>query len=186
MGYFARVTKRVAAPSSPAGKRKINAVLMGRKTWESIPLRLRPLRDRLNIVVTRSGGEGLRGRRDGGDGDGDVGIEGPFVVGSIADGLERVRSSSSSSSAFEVDRVFVIGGASIYSQALEMDECKRVLLTRIQTEFECDTFFEGLRGGEWKEADKKRLREFTGEGEEVEGMVREGEVEFEFCLFERD
>lgn len=45
MGYFARVTT-----STPANKR--NAVIMGRKTWESIPDKFRPLKERINIVVT--------------------------------------------------------------------------------------------------------------------------------------
>lgn len=45
MGYFARATS-----SAPAGKH--NAVIMGRNTWESIPSKFRPLKDRFNIVVT--------------------------------------------------------------------------------------------------------------------------------------
>ena len=46
MAYFARVTS-----SAPEGAR--NAVVMGRKTWESIPGKFRPLRDRLNVVISR-------------------------------------------------------------------------------------------------------------------------------------
>ncbi|POR33494.1 Uncharacterized protein TPAR_06305, partial [Tolypocladium paradoxum] len=51
MQYFARVTTRLP-PQSPPGA--VNAVIMGRKTWDSIPPRFRPLKDRLNIVITRS------------------------------------------------------------------------------------------------------------------------------------
>lgn len=45
MAYFARVTK--AAPPECA-----NAVIMGRKTWESIPKSRRPLVDRYNVIIT--------------------------------------------------------------------------------------------------------------------------------------
>merc|ERR1712083_500353 len=44
MKHFTKLTK-----SGGAGK---NAVLMGRKTWESIPSKFRPLRDRYNVVIT--------------------------------------------------------------------------------------------------------------------------------------
>lgn len=47
MAYFAKVTS-----DSPAGK--MNAVVMGRKTWESIPPKFRPLKGRMNIVISNN------------------------------------------------------------------------------------------------------------------------------------
>lgn len=47
MAYFARVT-------SNAAEGKKNAVVMGRKTWESIPPKYRPLKDRVNVVISRN------------------------------------------------------------------------------------------------------------------------------------
>jgi dihydrofolate reductase len=47
MAYFARMTKRTKDSS------KQNAVIMGRKTWESIPDKKRPLDKRINIVLSR-------------------------------------------------------------------------------------------------------------------------------------
>ena len=46
LAYFSRVTT-----SAPIGQ--ANAVLMGRKTWESIPNKFRPLKKRINIVLSR-------------------------------------------------------------------------------------------------------------------------------------
>lgn len=46
MAYFAKIT-------SKAPERAINAVVMGRKSWESIPPKYRPLKNRLNVVVSR-------------------------------------------------------------------------------------------------------------------------------------
>ena len=47
IAYFARVTSNAAEGS-------VNAVVMGRNTWESIPTKFRPLPRRLNVVVSRN------------------------------------------------------------------------------------------------------------------------------------
>jgi len=46
MAYFARVTSK-----APEGD--INAVVMGRKSWQSIPQKFRPLKNRLNVIISR-------------------------------------------------------------------------------------------------------------------------------------
>ncbi|OAL48480.1 hypothetical protein IQ07DRAFT_571204 [Pyrenochaeta sp. DS3sAY3a] len=184
MGYFARVTKRVSrgvGTRTGDKSRVVNAVVMGRKTWDSIPEKFRPLAGRLNVVVTRDVG----------------GVEGPLVVGSIADALARVSSlgkpapsqdpsneDNQSAPAVQVENVFVIGGASIYNAALALPQTKRVLLTKIQEEYECDTFFgldlEGAEG--WERASRERWAEVTGESV---AEVEEKGVRFEFGLYER-
>ncbi|KAF2106931.1 dihydrofolate reductase-like domain-containing protein, partial [Lophiotrema nucula] len=186
MGYFARVTKRVSGTSSSDGRRKINAVIMGRKTWDSIPTKFRPLKDRVNVVITRSP-ETAQITQDVGA------VEGPVVASSISEALER---SLKSVKGVQVEKVFVIGGASLYNAALELRQANRVLLTKIREDFECDTHFgldldgeEGRRAG-WRRKSREELREFTGEedgklgGED--GVLEEGGVKFEFCLYQRD
>ncbi|CAG8709480.1 32982_t:CDS:2, partial [Racocetra persica] len=61
MAYFERVTKKILASNENTdtslvtpNKKIQNAVIMGRKTWESIPLKYRPLKDRLNVVLSRN------------------------------------------------------------------------------------------------------------------------------------
>lgn len=181
MAYFARVTKR--APSSPSstatGTTTANAVIMGRKTWESIPPQFRPLKGRTNIVVSRSP-ENLK-RAD---------EECVLAVGSIREGLQALRrAEQENESKQRAGRVFVIGGAEIYRAALRMEECRRILLTRIRTEFECDTFFPvelggGGEGG-WIKRGKERLDEWVGE-EVPSGVQVEGGVEYEFEMWERE
>lgn len=71
MAYFARITKRVPTPTNTGSlqsdtfKQTVldgtqrNAVIMGRKTWESIPRKFRPLKDRTNIVISSQAREKL-------------------------------------------------------------------------------------------------------------------------------
>ncbi|KAI4141857.1 MAG: hypothetical protein LQ340_007521 [Diploschistes diacapsis] len=96
-------------------------------------------------------------------------------------------------------RVFVIGGAEVYAQALRMEETRRVLLTRVRGEFECDTFFplrlaedDGIQKGDegvqdsvrWVRASKRALDAFAGE-EVPAGVQRENGVEWEFEMWEK-
>jgi dihydrofolate reductase len=177
MGYFARVTKRISPqPHDAADPRRINAVLMGRKTWDSIPPKFRPLKDRLNIVITRKAEEFRSSLDTTSD------VEGPMVASGILDALSQLEHKAQ-----EVDRIYVIGGASIYQTALELPQTKHVLLTKIQEEYECDTFFSMNleESAIWRKASRDELRDFTGE-EVEEGGVEEKGVRFEFCLFERE
>jgi len=186
MGFFARVTKRTSpSPPSSNGTKKINAMLMGRKTWESIPPKFRPLKDRLNVVITSNPEDFLK-KLDKKSED----VEGPMVCSGILDAisqLERQDKSSLPSPDLELDKIFVIGGASIYKTALELPQTKRVLLTKIHKEFECDTFFPvNLEETTiWKNASREETQEFTGE-EIQEGGLEEQGIRFEFCMYERE
>lgn len=88
--------------------------------------------------------------------------------------------------------MFVIGGASIYERALGMGACERVLWTRVGWEGEVDRWFPAgvMIGGEnrvegWRKKGKRELEEWCGV-EGVGGMKREGEVEFEVEMWERE
>ncbi|KAI9641228.1 hypothetical protein NHQ30_010028 [Ciborinia camelliae] len=178
MAYFARVTKR-------AGPGKTNAVVMGRKTWESIPPKFRPLASRANYMISRTQLSPS-----------DVNL-GPdaHAATSLTDALEKLGSRTQSEdrnneNEKEIDRVFIIGGGQIYKAALELKEAKRVLLTRILEDFECDTYFpaelnEDGTGKGWRRRDTQALREWTGEGEDVEGVKEEGGVKYIFEMWER-
>ena len=62
MAYFERTTKRVLPLNStfpsteikPKENKLQNALIMGRKTWESIPPKFQPLKNRLNVVISKS------------------------------------------------------------------------------------------------------------------------------------
>jgi dihydrofolate reductase len=90
-------------------------VIMGRRTWDSLPQRFRPLPGRRNIVVTRQD---------------DWCAEGAESASSIESALAL---------AGDVERVFVIGGAELYAAAMPVAD--ELLLTRIDRDFEGDRHF---------------------------------------------
>lgn len=120
-------------------------VIMGRKNWESIPLKYRPLRDRVNIVVSRNEG---------------YDAPGAVVFGSLTDALDHARSNGGT-------EAFVIGGGQIYSEALAMNVIDRIYLTRVHAQVKGDVHFPAISGDwheVWKEehpADARHAHAFT-------------------------
>ncbi|KAJ4966225.1 hypothetical protein NE237_018074 [Protea cynaroides] len=117
--FFKEVTKTTSDPL------KKNAVIMGRKTWESIPQEHRPLRGRLNVVLTRSGSFDI------------ATAENVVICGSLVSALELL---AASPYCLSIERVFVIGGGQIFEESLNAPGCEAIHITEIETSFECDTF----------------------------------------------
>lgn len=103
-------------------------VIMGRKTWDSLPPKFRPLPGRLNIIITRDTGFVAEGA-------------------AIAHSLEAARDLCPTGS-----DAWVIGGAQIYAQALPL--AHTVVVTEIARDFDGDAFAPTL-GPEWREASRE-------------------------------
>nr|CAD1838320.1 unnamed protein product [Ananas comosus var. bracteatus] len=117
--FFKEVTTTTSDPA------KKNAVIMGRKTWESIPLKEKPLRNRFNIVLTRSGRF-------------DIATEENVVT--CASMTSALRMMASAPFCLTIEKVFVIGGGEVLRDALNAPGCEAIHLTNIETNIECDTF----------------------------------------------
>ncbi|PIA55834.1 hypothetical protein AQUCO_00700274v1 [Aquilegia coerulea] len=117
--FFKEITMGTSNPGN------MNAVIMGRRTWESIPPKHRPLPGRLNVVLTRSGNSNV------------AAAENVVVCGSLASALELLAGSPYSPS---IEKVFVIGGGQIFRDALNAPECDAIHMTEIEASIECDTF----------------------------------------------
>ena len=136
MAYFRRIT----TTTTVSGAR--NAVIMGRKTWESIPDHVRPLPGRINVVLSRS-----PTLREGGAVPKDV-----VCAHSLEAALEYLRqrqvkgdaTDATNATGEAVASIFVIGGAAVYREALQSSCCRAVYMTRIHHHYDCDTFFPSL------------------------------------------
>lgn len=198
MAFFARVTKK-APPLSistqtlppPVARTTINAVLMGRKTWSSIPAARRPLKGRVNVVITRSPAALALELEQQQQGEGRV-----LVAGSIEEGLRKLVTkypAPGEPGDLALGRVFVIGGAEIYDRALQMENCDRVLWTRLECDWECDVWFPGRKmlqsesgsGTEWVKRSNEYLDIWCGENG-VGERKEEGDVVWNIELWERE
>jgi dihydrofolate reductase len=100
-------------------------VVMGRRTWESIPARFRPLPGRRNVVVTRQ-------------------LDYPLPAG-----VERFASLADALAAHADDDVVVNGGGAVYAEAIA---CADVLdVTHVHREVDGDAFFPPIDPAVWKE-----------------------------------
>lgn len=93
-----------------------NAVIMGRKTWQSIPEKFRPLPKRHNVVLSRS----------------ELTFEGATKASSLEAALALTQSS---------DERFVVGGGVLYREAIEHVDCRGIYYSRIFSSYDCDTYF---------------------------------------------
>ena len=103
-------------------------VIMGRKNFESIPEKYRPLKNRDNIIITRNR---------------NYTAEGCAIVHSIEESIEYVNKN------LKTNELFIIGGGEIYKKSLEMNVVDRMYITHIETAFDGDTFFPEINGENW-------------------------------------
>jgi len=102
-------------------------VIMGRRNYDSIPAKYRPLKDRTNVVVTRKIG---------------YEAEGCIVVNSIQDGIDKAKENGDK-------ECFIIGGGQIYAEALKNDMVDCMYITHIDHKFDGDTFFPQFNKQDW-------------------------------------
>jgi len=122
-----------------------NIVVMGRKNYESIPEKFRPLPNRENVILTRNK---------------DYKAEGCLVFTSFQAILDHYND--------EEDRtMFIIGGGEIYKQALEQDIIDEMYITHVKKSFDADTFFPEINIRDWRRskvlthtADTKHIADF--------------------------
>jgi dihydrofolate reductase len=105
-----------------------HTVLMGRKTWESIPEKFRPLPNRKNIVVTRQSDY------------------------SLPDGVELFHTIDNALAAHGDETVIVIGGAEIYKQTI--GQADTLHITHIHKTIDGDAFFPEIDPSAWKETER--------------------------------
>lgn len=107
-----------------------NAVIMGRKTWESIPAGFRPLKNRLNFVISRNHNYLYEQSIEK--------VGSTIVCASLAAAVQAAESAKSA-------RCFIIGGSEIYARAMELRIIDKIFLTQVKSSFGCEKFLPEFR-----------------------------------------
>ena len=121
-------------------------IITGRKNYESIPEKYRPLPNRENIVITRNS---------------NYPANGAFIANSLEDSIVLAKS-------FNKSKCFIIGGGQIYKEALEKQIVDTMHISWIEGDFIGDTFFPSFEHNKWEicpifkqEVDVKNLHRFS-------------------------
>ena len=123
MNFFKNTTSTVL------NKKKLNAVVCGRTTWESIPPKFRPLPNRLNIVLSSSMPE----------------EENVTVCRNLDEVHDYIYQNRK-----KIESTYVIGGTSVYKQFLDNDLVSDVYFTEIDKDYQCDVFMPELDNDKFK------------------------------------
>lgn len=117
-----------------------NAVLMGRKTWESLPEKYRPLKGRFNIVLSRTPSYSLGGG-----------------MVALAGGMEKALRI-----AVTYSTLFAIGGREVYSWAIAHPACRKVHVTQVRGDFQCDVYLPSLTAAGWHPVELPEWEDYKG------------------------
>ncbi|PWN42938.1 hypothetical protein IE81DRAFT_346927 [Ceraceosorus guamensis] len=175
-----RGAKSASPSTSPAKDQRMNAVIMGRNTWESIPEKFRPLKGRWNIVVSRSMNVSQLGAS------GQEGSNGSPAQTLLANSLKGALDHLSKLQSLHLlGRTFLIGGAQLYAQALltlpqhsstASDDQQHsstasndlhaspfvldtLLITRLKSDLSCDVYLPEFRSDDQIRLDEKGTRD---------------------------
>ena len=121
--------KRITVGDRITNHEPCNAVIMGRKTWESLPEKHRPLRDRVNIVLSRRETLELP--------------KGVVHQKSLKDAIKYCEKE-------KFEETFIIGGSSLYKEAVESNFCDTLYITKISGKYSCNVFFPKMDENLWK------------------------------------
>lgn len=166
--YFRDVT-------SKAKEGAVNAVIMGRNTWESIPSKFRPLSNRLNIVLSRSYTN--------------ICQDGVLYYNSVDKVMETFEKAGYKYGEWDINKIFIIGGAQVYNSMIDDGRVDNLLLTNVKYVGEeekkpvFDTFLDWDLT-QWEKKDVSELKKFV-EVEFDEGVVVENDYEYEYTMWER-
>ena len=123
----------------------LNAVIMGRNTYESIG---KALPDRVNYVLSKTLVEKEKEKEEKGEEEGDNSSANLFFFDNYKSLLEEIDSKV-------FNELWVIGGEKIYKLFLDLDLVSEIYITKIKGNYNCDAFFPDLYDANYKTKFKK-------------------------------
>lgn len=178
MKYFRKLTTATIDQS------KKNAVIMGRKTYYSIPPKFRPLKGRMNIVLSRN----IEKLKEEIEEELDANKEILRVSNSLPQVLETL------TEADQIEEIFIIGGAEVYNQLMAENHSliDSIYLTEVShpqaREIDMDSFF-NLNMDKWEKCDHEKLHNYLErKGLHMEFNVsgnEENDFRYDFTLWEK-
>lgn len=106
-------------------------IVLGRKNYDSLPPKFRPLPDRTNVVITRQS---------------DLQLEGAHIVNTLEEAFEFCKKNNQ-------EKIFVIGGGQIYKLALPYADT--LYITEVHHSFDGDTYFPEFDKSDWEEVSRE-------------------------------
>lgn len=126
-------TKNNTSKTNTDTKIPINACIMGRKTYDSIPEKYKPLKNRINIILSSNILNKSQPEKN------------IYYFTTIKETLDFINSYNNTSKDYLLNEVFVIGGSYIFNEFMNNEELKNLIksiyLTTIYKEIECDVFW---------------------------------------------
>lgn len=156
--------------TTTASANKRNMVIMGRKTWESIPAKFKPLPNRLNIVVTRNPGSM------------------PFPESKdlmYLNDFDRLSDLLKDEIIIQdIDKVFLIGGSELYNRGFNHENVKHIVLTELHSSksIGIDTHLDWDLS-KWQKKSHDELQAFVNV--KLEEKYTEKEFEYSYNLYEK-
>ena len=117
-------------------------VVMGWKTYESIPEEFRPLPGRLNLVLSKS-----------------KNYPGVFMYNNLEKALNDLNEKKPYVQGVDYSQTFLIGGQRVYEEGLK--HADRMEITRVHKEYEGDAFFPEIKSSDWKIVFEGRRKNYT-------------------------
>jgi len=155
MAHFKDITTKVTTKHHPDNEQyRMNAVIIGRITWESIPAKFRPLKNRINIVVSRSlqnhndeeAADGQREEEEGGGGGGGKSLNRNVIFTGSLEGAVAILKGGLAQEVADCfsGTAYVIGGAALYEEAMQHKLCDTMHVTRVFFHGEFDRVFPAI------------------------------------------
>jgi len=149
MNHFKNITTKTK------DKNKINAVIMGKKTWDSIPEKFKPLPNRFNVILTSKNIESC------------YKFINTISFTNFDYALEFLTNKA------EIDKIFVIGGSVLYNHTIKYIECEKLYITFVNNKYPCNVFFP-----DFLKNDDYKLKK-NGKYYEENGII------FKFCVYKK-